>query len=145
MGLEIAALVVAGIATAGKVATQNAAAESAEASLDVKANQQTLEYQQKTLSNYDVMEKVLDAQTAAMTTRGTAFSSPSFNAIQRSTLNIGSKNQKNLDIENTIAEANIEAEKENVRNSLHAQLFGDVEDFAIGALTAASKFPTLEK
>lgn len=144
MGLEIAAFVVAGIATAGKVASQNAAAESAEASLDVKANQQTLEYQQKTLSNYDVMEKVLDAQTAAMTTRGTAFSSPSFNAIQRSTFNIGSKNQKNLDIENTIAEANISAEKENVKNTLHAQLFGDISDFALGTLSAASRLPTLE-
>ncbi len=145
MGLEVAAVVMAGIAIGSKVGQanmENEAAQAKEQSLDVQSNQQTLTYQQKTLSNYDVMEKVIDAQTAAMTTRGTAFSSPSFNAIQRNTLNIGAKNQKNTDTENELAQANIAAEKENVKNTLYAQLFGDVSSTAMSAFSIASKMPT---
>jgi hypothetical protein len=145
MGLEVAAVVMAGIAVGAKVGQMNMeynAAQQKEKSLDLQSKQQTLAYQQKTLSNYDVMEKVIDAQTAAMTTRGVAFSSPSFNAIQRNTMNIGSKQQRNIDIENDLSQANIDIEKENVQNTLYAQLFGDVSSLAMEGLGMYSKMPS---
>ena len=146
MGLETAALVMAGVAAAsevGKMSMQAKMAEEKEYALDLQAKQQTLQYQQKTLSNYDVLQKVLDAQTAQMTVRGTAFASPSFNAIQRATFNVSSKKQKNLDIENDIAQSNIESEKSNVKSQLYASLFGDVANIAMSAFNVANKMPTI--
>lgn len=145
MGLEVAAIVMAGVAVGSKIGQmemENKAANAKEAALDLQSKQQTVAYQQKTLSNYDVMEKVLDAQTAAQTVKGTAFSSPSFNAIQRNTVNIGAKRQKNLDIEHNLAEENIEIEKQNVKDTLYAQLFGDVSSLAMSGLSFASGMPT---
>lgn len=144
MGLETGAIVmmaVAAGATVGKMGFEYEASQQREKALDLQAEQQTLAYQQKTLQNLDSVEKVLDAQTAAMTTRGVAFSSPSFNAIQRATLNIGSKKQSNLETENSIAQENIELEKENVRNTLYAQLFGDVSNLAMQGSNIYSKAP----
>jgi hypothetical protein len=145
MGLEVAAVVLAGVAVAskaGQMEMEYQASKQKEAALDLQAKQQTLAYQQKTLSNYDVMEKVLDSQTAAMTTRGVAFSSPSFNAIQRATYNVGAKRQKNIDIEEDLAQSNIDLEKENVRNTLYAQLFGDVSSLAMSAIAFGRSAPT---
>src|SRR5580658_8735300 len=102
MGLEVAALVMGGIFVAsevGKSAEEVKAANAEENALDLQAKQTALQTQQKTLSNYDVLQKVLDAQIAHETVTGTAFSSPSFNAIQRATLNIGSKKERNNEIE----------------------------------------------
>jgi hypothetical protein len=160
MGLETAALVMAGVAAAaevGKMGAESAAAKANDRALDLQAKQMELQNAQKTLSNYDVLQKVLDAQEAHMTVTGTAFSSPSFNAIQRATLNIASKKQKNLDIENEFNEENIRIEKQNVRNTLYSQLFGDTATIAMtgaslyhGAPAAASAsgsagaIPTLE-
>lgn len=144
MGLETAAIVmaaVAGGAAIGKAGFEMKAADQKNEALDLQAKEQKLQYQQKTLGNLDVMEKVLDAQTAAMTTRGVAFSSPSFNAIQRATLNIGAKKQQNLESEQSLAEANIEAEKANVKNTLFAQLFGDASELAMSAAGIYAKAP----
>jgi hypothetical protein len=145
MGLEVAAIAMAAVAVGaevGKAGFEIKAANEKEQALDLQGKEIALQSQQKTLENYDVMEKVLDAQIAHMTTTGTAFSSPSFNAIQRNTLNIGAKKQRNTDIESDLAEENIEIEKRNVRNSLYAQLFGDASTAAMSAFNVASKMPT---
>lgn len=145
MGLEVAAIAMAAVAvgaTVGKMGMEVQAANEKEQALDLQAKQMALQTQQKTLANYDVMEKVLDAQVAHMTTTGTAFSSPSFNAIQRNTLNIGSKKQRNTDIEGDLAQANIDIEKQNVRTTLYAQLFGDTAQIASSAFSVAGKMPT---
>ncbi len=57
--------------------------------------------------------------------------SPSFNAIQRETLNTSAKVGKNTDLEKTLMHENIDIEKQNVKNTLYAQLFGDASDAAI--------------
>lgn len=145
MGLEIAVIAMAGIAEVGKSVMEVNSAEAKEDALALQAKQMQLQTQQKTLQNYDVMEKVLQAQEAHMTTTGLAFSSPSFNAIQRNTLNIGARKQKNIDIEGELAQENIEMEKKNVRSQLYATLFGNVEDVAKTAFTIASKMPTKGK
>jgi len=147
MGLEVAALVMAGVAigaTEGKMFMEYKAAGEKEKALDLQAKQMALQTQQKTLANYEQIEKVLDAQQAYMTTTGAAFSSPSFNAVQRHTVNTGSKKQKNIDIEGELAQENIKSEKRNVRNTLYAQLFGDAASIAMSAAGASSKMPKME-
>lgn len=148
MGFEVAvgalALVSAG-AEVGKAISQNDAAASKTRALDLEANQIKLQTQQKTLNNYAVMEKVLASQEAAQTIRGTSFSSPSFNAIQRDTLNIGAKRQKNINIEGSLAEENIDIEKQNVKDRLISDMFSDITETAGKAFNMISSYPTLEK
>ncbi len=144
MGLETAALVMATVAVGaevGKSVFQANAASEQEKALDLDAQQKQIETQQKTLSNYDVMTKVLDAQMAHQTLTGTAFSSPSFNAIQRNTLNIGAKKQRNTELEGELDQENIEIEKHNVKNSLYAELFGNAAETALSASSIYSKAP----
>ncbi|WP_010597617.1 hypothetical protein [Rickettsiella massiliensis] len=73
----------------GKGVMEVQAAKAQENQLDLQAKQNELQYQQSTLSNLDSLDKVIQRQAAQMTTRGVAFSSPSFNATQRNTENIG--------------------------------------------------------
>ena len=144
MGLETAAIVmtvVAAGAEAAKMGFESSAAKERAKALELHANQMKLQTQQKTLANYDKIQRVLEAQEAAMTVRGVAFSSPSFNAIQRATFNIGAKEQKNIDIEGEISQANIATEKANVQNTLYAQLFGDVASIAFTAAGVYNKAP----
>ncbi|WP_218814188.1 hypothetical protein [Rickettsiella endosymbiont of Dermanyssus gallinae] len=115
----------------GKGVMEMQASKAQESALDLQAKQNQLQYQQQTLSNLDSLDKVIQHQTAQMTTRGVAFSSPSFNAIQRNTTNIAAKQQKNLDIQKSILDANIDIEKRNVKNSLFGQLFGDAAGTAM--------------
>jgi hypothetical protein len=134
MGLETAALVVAAVATVGKSAFEIKAANQRESAIDLQKKELELQTQQKTLQNYDLMEKVIDSQIAHQTTTGFAFSSPSFNAIERETLNIGARRQKNINIEDEIAKENLEIEKKNVQDSLYSQLFGN----AVSAATSVA-------
>lgn len=148
MGIETAMIVMAAVsagASVAKIGFDVKAAESAENALNLQAKQATIQYQQKTLSNLDTMEKVLDAQAAALTTRGVAFSSPSFNAIQRATLNIGAKKGQNIATEESLAQENIRIEKENVRSHLWASIFGDVSQAAMSAASIAAKMPATQK
>ncbi len=141
MGLEVALVSIAGIATAAKMTTEAAAASEKEKALALQAKEQQLAFQQKSLTNYDLVQKTLDAQEAAMTVRGVGLDSPSFNAIQRQTINIGAKEAANTKIEKSIAESNLETEKANVKNSLFASIFGDVADTSLAAASLYTKSP----
>jgi glutamate mutase epsilon subunit len=144
MGMEIAAGALAVVAVGAEVLKAGyevKAAGEKEYALDLQSKEMKLYAQQKTLANYDAMEKVIDAQIAHQSTTGTAFSSPSFNAIQRETLNIGAKQQRNTQIENELHQQNIKTEKRNVKNTLYAQLFGDVAHTATTAFDIYSKIP----
>ena len=129
----LAFIALAGIAEIGKGIFQTQAAEQQEEALNLKSDLQVLQYQQKKLSTYSLLEKTLATQTAQATTRGVALSSASFNAIQRETVNIGSRELSNLDVEQDIMGRNIKIEKSNVRKTLYAQLFGDAADIGIAA------------
>jgi hypothetical protein len=147
MGIEAAAITMAAIAGGaeiGKAGSQIKSADAKEKALELQGKEMALQTQQKTLANYSVMEKVLDAQAAHMTTTGAAFSSPSYNAIQRNTLNIGARKTRNTEIEGDLEQQNIDMEKKNVKNSLYADLFGDVADTSMAAFSAYSKMPTME-
>ena len=138
----IAIMAISATAKAGQSAFEAASASEKRQALDLQAKALELETQQKTLGNYDVMEKVIAAQQAHMTTTGAAFSSPSFNAIQRHTVNTAAKQAKNIEIEGELAQRNLEYEKKNVKNTLFAQLFGNASELGMAAANFSSKLPT---
>lgn len=139
MGIETAIFVAATVAASA--AEVSAASEKTRA-LNLQQQQVALQTKQKTLSNYDVMEKTLDAQIAHESVNGTAFSSPSFNAIQRNTLNIGARAGRNIETEGEIANENFESEKANVRDTLFAQLFGNAANVAFSAAAIEKSAPS---
>ena len=102
------------------------AAKAQENQLDLQAKANEVKYQQDMLSHMNNLDHVLQTQTVEMSTRGVAFSSPSFNAVQRHTENIAAKQKKSLDLSKSLFESQIAIEKSNVKNTLYAQLFGDV-------------------
>lgn len=142
MSFESALIAVASFGVIGEAYNQYKSAQAQTESLDLEAKENQIQTQQKTLSNYDNMEKLLEAQQAHMTTTGVAFSSPSYNAIARNTINIGSKYEKNVELESSIENSNIKLEKQNVRSQLYAQLFGDASSAAFTAAGINSKMPT---
>jgi len=101
-------------------------------SINLSMKQREIQLNQKKLSVYSNTEKMLKHQTAQMTTRGVGMGSPSFNAIQRDTLNISSKAARNIDTEREFSEYNAMTEKRNVRQSTYAKLFGTVGASALG-------------
>ncbi|RDH39885.1 MAG: hypothetical protein CFE62_006670 [Candidatus Aquirickettsiella gammari] len=102
------------------------AAKAQENQLDLQAKANEVKYQQDMLSHMNNLDHVLQTQTVEMSTRGVAFSSPSFNAVQRHTENIAAKQKKSLDLSKSLFDNQIAIEKSNVKNTLYAQLFGDV-------------------
>jgi hypothetical protein len=146
MGLETAAAVslaaIAAGATIGKMSAEKEAEQANLSAINQQSKLLALQYQQKNLQNLDLTDKMLSRQAAQMSARGVAFDSPSFNAIQRDTLNIGGRKERNLQTEESLSQQALEIEKHNVKSTLHAQLFGDAANFAFNAVSLASKFPT---
>lgn len=143
MGMDpvtvMAAVAVAG--AVGKSVAEGASANSKESALDLQGKEAQLQSQQKTFSNYQAMQKVIAAQMAHQSVTGTTFGSPSFEAIQRETYNIAGRNDENIDLESEIGQNNIKLEKDNVKTTLYAQLFGNVSDLAMGGFNAFNKAP----
>lgn len=110
--------------------------------LKTQSKEQQLAYQEKSLNNLDAVQHMFDAQVAWQSVSGSAMSSPTFNAIQRNTANMGARKQRNLDIEESIIQSNIKAEKSNVRNTLYSQLFGDTLNLASMGAGVMSKMPS---
>jgi hypothetical protein len=105
---------------------KNSAAESRLRALDLQAKQSTIRHQQELLSNYDILEQTLHTQQAEATAKGVGMGSLSFEAIQRGTINKIAKEEKNLNIEESLFQRGIKIEKENVKKTLYASLFGDI-------------------
>lgn len=125
----------------GQGVMQAQAAKAQEKQLDLQAKANEVKYQQDVLSNANNLDHVLQRQTAEMSTRGVAFSSPSFNAIQRNTENIAGKQKKNLDLSKNLFDAQIAVEKSNVKNTLYAQLFGDVANLGLSFAQLQNRRP----
>jgi hypothetical protein len=144
MGIETTVLMAAisAGATIAKIGAEKEAEQANLSAINVQSKVNNLQYQQKTLQNLDMIEKMLSKQAAQLSTRGVAFDSPSFNAIQRDTVNAGGKKQNNLDTEKSLSDQALDIERKNVKNTFHAQLFGDVANFAFGAVDLNSKVPT---
>lgn len=145
MGLETAGYVLAAVATGATIGKMGAEKEAEQANLsaiNAQSKLLALQYQQKNMQNLDMTDKLLSKQAAQMAARGVAFDSPSFNAIQRETLNVGSRKESNLKTEESLGQQSLDMERKNVKATLHAQLFGDVASLAFNAVDLGGKFPT---
>lgn len=142
MGLETAIIAAAAVGAAGQAYGQVKAADASKQALALQSKQQQLKHAQETLSNYDLLEKVLDKQTAQATTRGVALNSLSLDAVRRDTINTSFKKQSNIDTENELIQRNIKAEKSNVNATLFSQLFGDATNFGMSFASLLGKMPT---
>lgn len=125
----------------GEGVMQAQAAKAQEKQLDLQAKANEVKYQQEVLSNANNLDHVLQRQTAEMSTRGVAFSSPSFNAIRRNTENTAGKQKKNLDLSKNLFDDQIAVEKGNVKNTLYAQLFGDVANLGLSFAQLQNRRP----
>lgn len=121
---------------------QQEAANSQLSALTTESKESTLNTQQKTLANYDALQKLTAAQEAQGTVRGFTLGSPSFNAIQRQSVNISAKAQKNINIEGDITQENIAREKQNVKDTLNAQFLGDIVGAEKNGAMMANGIPT---
>ena len=145
MGLETAGIALAAIsagATIGKMSAEKEAEQANLSAINTQSKLVALQYEQKNMQNLELTDKMLSRQAAQLSTRGVAFNSPSFNAIQRETINIGAKKASNLQTEEALTQQALTIERKNVKNTLHAQLFGDMATFALSALSVADKWPT---
>ncbi len=127
MGIETILLVSAALKGGQAIAGGFQASAESEA-LDLKSKQENLRYQQESLKQLDLMEKVLDRQVVQAVAKGVSTSSPSFLAIRENTFNEGAKGQKNLETEESIFQQNIKIEKGNVKASLFSKMFGQAAD-----------------
>ena len=116
---------------------------SANDKINLEQKEAKIQYQQKTIANYDQTTQVIDAQEAAASTRGYSMDSPTLQAVQIDTVNKGGAAQKNIDISQSINEANTKIEKQNVQNMFYASLFGSgasgASNFASEASSRNSK------
>lgn len=143
--LESATIVMAAIsagATIGKMSAEKEAEQANVSALNQQSKLTALQYQQKNMQNLELTDKMLSRQAAQLSTRGVAFSSPSYNAIQRETVNAGARKAANLKTEESLAQQALRIEKGNAKSTLHAQLFGDTSNFAFTAINAAENYPT---
>lgn len=129
MSLETGLLGAAGVATSamGISSDEDARAASQQgyndqvAALNLQGQEESLIYKQKQLDNYDQLNNILDSQEAVAVAHGVDLSSPSLNAIQRSTINTGAKKFQTLYTENEINQTNIDIEKAKAKSQEEAQ------------------------
>jgi hypothetical protein len=137
-----ALMVLAAAGTVGESYMDIKGEQAGEQALDLKEKADKLRFTQKTLSNYDVMQKVLDRETASASVRGVALSSPSITAEATDVFNLGAKEQTNIDIERAIARENISLERRNIQNSLFSKLFSNATSLATSLASAKAGMPT---
>lgn len=131
MGAELVTLSVIGAMSAGEAMSDVSAAKSQKKALDQEAQQAHLQYLQRSASNMDTAQRLLDTQVAQASVRGVGVDSPSFSAIQTDTFNTFAKQQQNMDAEFDIFNQNISTQKKNVNNTLYSKLFGDAAQAAM--------------
>lgn len=144
MGFEVGLALMA-TQMVGNISNAQGAANANTAALELQEKQEKIAYEQKSLANYTQIQQVVDAQTAAATTRGYSLNSPSFKAIQIDTLQKGGKRQRNLNLEQQVTEASYEAEKANIQQRLSAQIFGSVIGGARDFIDYSQSVPTKPK
>lgn len=128
--LTAVALTAEGIGLYSRTNEKDAAAKARLDTLKLQSKQSTIKHQQEVLSNYDILEKTIATQVAQASSKGVGLGSLSFEAIQRDTVNKAAKEEKNLEIEESLFQQGIKNEKKNVKKTLHASLFGDIASSA---------------
>ena len=142
LAAEIGLAAIAAGATIGKMSDEKEAEQANLSAINQQSKILNLQYQQKHMQNLDVIEKMLSKQAAQLSTRGVAFDSPSFNAIQRETINKGAKSESNLNTEQALTNQSLAIERKNAKTALHTQLFGDAASLGFSALSLYNATPT---
>lgn len=130
--------------TVAKAGFEVLGANAKEEQIETQKKQYELQYTQKSLSNLDKLQKVLDAQIAQSTVRGVSLDSASLEAIERNTMNIGARSQRNLNLEQSLIDQNLAMEQSNVKTSLYAQLFGDAATLALNYANYNLKYGSMK-
>ncbi len=125
----VASAVASAAGIAGSVVAEQNSAKAAEGALDVQAKQMDVQFEQKKAAEYQKLNANLDRQQAVAAASGTSMRSPSLAAIKLGTAKAGAQTQKNLDTEQSIARANIEAERAAIKAKLAGGLFGAIGQF----------------
>lgn len=110
--------------------------------IDLQSKQSTLRHQQELLSNYDILEQTLATNLAEASAKGIGLGSPSFEAVERSTINKIAKEERNLNLEESIYQEGLKVEKGNVKNTLYSSLFGDVASVGFNIGRAVKSNPS---
>lgn len=114
------------LGTVGEAFEQNDAANAQLKQIQLQSDQSTLQFQQRSLANYSNTQKIINSQLVTESSRGVALSSPSFNALQRHTFNVGMKEKRNLNTEESLQQEGFDFEKNQVNQKLKADYFGDL-------------------
>lgn len=120
-------------ADVGQAFAQYNSMQDDEEAIDRQAKVTQLQYLQKSIANYDSLDKLIASQKAMASVRGYTTDSASFNAIQRETFNAGGRMQQNLNTEKAIADLNAETERQKVRDKFQGEIFGDIAGAASSA------------
>lgn len=126
IALTATAMVAEGVGTAKKMTAEQSAAQARLNTLELQSKQSTIKHQQEVLSNYDILEKTISTQVAQASSKGVGLGSLSFEALERDTMNKAAQEENNLDIEESLFQQGINIEKNNVKKTLNATLFGDI-------------------
>lgn len=124
------ALIAAAGSEVGSGYEQYEGEQSQERALSLQSKEIALSTTQKTIANYDLISKTIQAQRAAESVKGVDMSSPSFDAIQAGTLSKGAAVQKNINTQSNITQLNLKTEESNVRDKLYGDLFSDLTQSA---------------
>lgn len=124
---------------AGGLSAEQAAAKSANQALDLKAKQVDLQAEQKKAAEYQKLNANLDRQQAIAAASGTSSRSTSLASLKLGTAKSGAKAQKVIEVEQDIARANIEAERQAIKHKLAGGLFESLGQLGgIGSTVGAS-------
>lgn len=144
MGVEAALIATTAVSVAAEgysMYNQAQGAAMAQQSLNLQAKQNELAYAQKSLDTVTQLNNYLDVATAQSTTRGVGLGSASLGSGLLSGHNRAASEQKNLDVEKSIFETNIETERRNIRNRLAGSLLGSVGKIAGSGFSLAYAWP----
>ena len=107
-----------------QVSSGISAAHKKEDAIDMQADENVIQNQQRQMQNYSQASKLLGMQEVQAVGKGVSMSSSSFNAIQRQSLNTTAKKASNLNIERNLIMQNAQNERDQVHKSIDAMLFG---------------------
>lgn len=140
MGVEIA-LAASAALTYLQVQTQSSGADLSLKALDLKSKQNQLVAEQKSVDAYSRLNTYLEKSAVSASATGFSSGSASFGAMALAGQSLSAKEIANIETEKSIAEANIDVERANVRTKLKGDLLSDLAGFGTRALGIKAAFP----
>lgn len=137
----IGAAIASAVGIAAGVATDIESAKQQNKALDLKTKQVDLQAEQRKAAEYQKLNANLDRQQAIAAASGTSLRSTSLSALKVGTARTGAKQQRVIQVEQDIARANIEAERQAVKAKLAGSIFGALGQLGSTASGTTSAMP----